>query len=93
MAKVKAFRGLRYNQEEIKKISNETCKKFASSEACFSISPIVNGWPMPVNGISPFPLNLIKRVLCESNPSLNSTLKDSTSLKLYKRSILRFFPG
>ena len=34
---------------------NETCKKFANSDACFSISFKLKGSPTPVKGISRFP--------------------------------------
>ena len=51
------FLFLKENNEKLYNPSNETCKKLASSEACFSISFKVKGWPIPVIGISRFPLS------------------------------------
>ena len=39
------------------KPSKDICKKLASSDACFSISFNISGWPIPVSGISLFPFN------------------------------------
>ena len=49
--------------EKLYNPSNETCKKLANSEACFSISFKVKGSPIPVKGISRFDFNFKKRVL------------------------------